>query len=471
MAEEQFTSRRARREAERLAADQAFEARETPEQPSEPEPNGREALLDTPQAPASGDDAPAAPEGSDDGSGAPEPHRTDPTSDPLPHFDSRVARKSYLREHGLSSKGDISTGATPVVAGPDQVDEDEYDSSAPTESGSTPDEHESYDEAGFGGSAGEVAARDFEAPVTPASAPRPTALDDEPDDALSRPLNDNHTLRPNAPKRETTPDTGDEPAQSREISDGPAAAPAPDHTVNRGPAPAEDRAAADSTRGIQVPADAPSAESSDEEADESSTPSSRSRRMPIVQPPSTSGVRVVTAASAKIPGAERTDSGNEVSADDTVAASEGLRLGAPGSTADETSRRTTDQDFGPAAPKGGANSGRTADREVDGTDHGFEAEDSSAGGQSSDDAARALAANPETRPMETVPEAWALPNPNYEDEETENPPGTRIRASSVTGNDGRILVGEEPSKVPYVVLGVAALFAVALIVIALVMLL
>ena len=34
MAEEQFTSRRARREqAERLAAEQAFEARETPEQP------------------------------------------------------------------------------------------------------------------------------------------------------------------------------------------------------------------------------------------------------------------------------------------------------------------------------------------------------------------------------------------------------------------------------------------------------
>ena len=73
--------------------------------------------------------------------------------------------------------------------------------------------------------------------------------------------------------------------------------------------------------------------------------------------------------------------------------------------------------------------------------------------------------------METVPEAWALPNSDYEDEETENPPGTRIRASEVTGHDGRILVGEEPSKVPYVVLGVAALFAVALIVIALVMLL
>ncbi|RAG68682.1 hypothetical protein DN536_35105, partial [Burkholderia multivorans] len=91
--------------------------------------------------------------------------------------------------------------------------------------------------------------------------------------------------------------------------------------------------------------------------------------------------------------------------------------------------------------------------------------------QSADDAARALAANPETRPMDAVPEAWALPNADYADEETENPPGHRIKASAVTGHDGQILVGEEPSKVPFIVLGVAALFAVALIVIALVMLL
>lgn len=106
---------------------------------------------------------------------------------------------------------------------------------------------------------------------------------------------------------------------------------------------------------------------------------------------------------------------------------------------------------------------------------GHETEDHSAEGTSDsvspDDAARALAANPETRPMDTVPEAWALPNSDYEDEETENPPGTRIRASAVTGNDGKILVGEEPSKMPYIVLGVAALFAIGLIVVALAMLL
>jgi hypothetical protein len=71
--------------------------------------------------------------------------------------------------------------------------------------------------------------------------------------------------------------------------------------------------------------------------------------------------------------------------------------------------------------------------------------------------------------MDAVPEAWPLPNPDYEDEETENPPGSRIRASSVTGQDGQILMGEEPSKMPYIILGVAAFFALALIVIALVM--
>ncbi|MGO2153895.1 MAG: hypothetical protein ACTH3O_08315, partial [Brevibacterium aurantiacum] len=66
MAEEQFTSRRARREAERLAAEQAFEARETPEQPSEPSPTNRAELLNPPPAPAQ----------------APEPRTTTPEPTP-----------------------------------------------------------------------------------------------------------------------------------------------------------------------------------------------------------------------------------------------------------------------------------------------------------------------------------------------------------------------------------------------------
>ncbi|MDN6745839.1 MAG: hypothetical protein L0L93_02350, partial [Brevibacterium sp.] len=213
MAEEQFTSRRARREAERLAADQAFEARETPEQPNEPSSNNRGELLSPPPAPAQEPQSPlSAPEpepGSADPESAdatsridaePTPHSTaergalasdhpqdarppvnaedglDPQRAPLPHFESRTARKNYLREHGLSVEGDVSTGAIPVIAGPEETSPEESDET-------TAAEDESFDAAGFGGSAGEVAARDFESPVTADSAPRPTARDAAPRDA------------------------------------------------------------------------------------------------------------------------------------------------------------------------------------------------------------------------------------------------------------------------------------------------
>lgn len=450
MAEEQFTSRRARREAERVAAEQAFEARETPEQPSEPSPNNRAELLNPPPAPTQAPASPAketetpaqAPDSLADAhapaqvpDSKPEPadttsrvdaqpaprinhergasatdypqdsrppvnteDRLDPQRAPLPHFDSRTARKNYLRDHGLSLEGDVSTGAFPVIAGPEETSPEEPDDA-------TVGEDESFDAAGFGGSADEVAARDFEAPVTAESAPRPTAVADAPRDALSQPIEEL-----------------DDGAQSPS-----AAQPA-----------AESAGASTSAAGEDVP--------NDEATDEDDSPS-RSRRMPIVQPPSTSGVRVVTAASAQIPETDSLETTTDGRPDTGSAHRNGS--GAGSNTAAAPAHDSSAPDLGSRqSPEASA-----------------EAE------ASSDDAARALAANPETRPMETVPEAWALPNPDYEDEETENPPGTRIRASEVTGHDGRILVGEEPSKVPFVVLGVAALFAVALIVIALVMLL
>ncbi|MDN6747299.1 MAG: hypothetical protein L0L93_09955, partial [Brevibacterium sp.] len=199
--------------------------------------------------------------------------------------------------------------------------------------------------------------------------------------------------------------------------------------------------------------DAPS-----EESDDVRAATSRARRMPIVQPPSSSGVRVVTAASAQIPEVDSPETTTD--ADSSESSRDGV-----------DSRVAQGEET--AATGGSPGSDTSADQadSADGSDSADGTAAAAETGSSSDDAARALAANPETRPMEAVPEAWALPNPDYEDEETENPPGARVRASAVTGHDGRILVGEEPSKVPYVVLGVAALFAVALIVIALVMLL
>ena len=437
MAEEQFTSRRARREAERVAAEQAFEAREAPEQPSEPEPNSGA----DPSKPASALDtsAPAPGEEPDSGPTVPEAEPVDTTSQvepepappidleraalaaddpmdpqhtPLPHFGTRSARKRYLREHGLSLEGDVSTGAIPVIAEPEAPVNDaeaEEGTSSETESVGP----ESFDTAGFGGSADEVAARDFESPVTPNSAPRSATFDEETVDALSRPIENLDSEIEPVPEAQQPEESATLDRSHSTDSSG------SDENTPEATATGED-ISEEAASAVEVP-------------DDELAHRSRSRRMPIVQPPTTSGVRVVTAASAQIPEVDSPESspqaeGSETEKTESVSALE----------------QTTDSESG-------SNEGGTA--------------------SSSDDAARALAANPETRPMDTVPEAWALPNPDYEDEETENPPGTRIRASDVTGHDGRILVGEEPSKVPFVVLGVAAIFAVALIVIALIMLL
>lgn len=480
MAEEQFTSRRARREAERLAAEQEFEARSTPAQPTETNradlltppqrptekpkapaeaaaPSATSAPSDLPVAPSAPAPVPNGPVQGDSATSAPAPQappsapapenaeqndaaavkndgaadkddaapasridpapaerishergalasdhlpqerppvnaedRLDPRRAPLPHFESRAARKRYLKEHGLSLDGDLSTGAIPVIATPEETAAADAEG-ADAQTVTAPREHESFDTAGFGGTSDEVAARDFESPVTADSAPRPASGDD----ALSRPA-------------ETAP-AGYTVAKPAEATEKPSS----DDALTLPAAPATEEKAADTGRQAE--------------------PSTRSRRMPIVQPPTTSGVRVVTAASAQVTETPTSTEVTEVVATETTAVP-------------PTARREE----------------RTDD------DRASDAADSA---QTADEAARALAANPETRPMDAVPEAWALPNPDYEDEETENPPGTRIKASAVTGYDGQILVGEEPSKVPFVVLGIAALFAIALIVIALVMLL
>ncbi|EKU49547.1 hypothetical protein [Brevibacterium casei] len=468
MAEEQFTSRRARREAERLAAEQEFEARSTPAQPTE---TNRADLLTPPERPVEKPKAPA--EAVQDSASRIDPapaekvahergalasdhlpqerppvnaaDRLDPRRAPLPHFESRAERKRYLREYGLSLDGDLSTGAIPVIAEPEESQPD---------ADARPVEHESFDTAGFGGTSDEVAARDFESPVTPDSAPRPAA----PEDAPARPTG-------SAPAEYTVAKPADAPGKgtmpNREESK------APDVKAEKTPAPGEKPAAqTDATpntpaikqAGTSAAAEKPAARAgTDAESAAPATPAktadreatTRSRRMPIVQPPATKGVRVVTAASAQV-----SETTTETGARETeITETEVVET----ATASPTSTPRT----GTTSPTDGAETAKKDERAGD------EAESA----QSADDAARALAANPETRPMDAVPEAWALPNADYEDEETENPPGHRIKASAVTGHDGQILVGEEPSKVPFIVLGVAALFAVALIVIALVMLL
>lgn len=470
MAEEHFTSRRERREAERLAAEQAFEARSTPEQPSDSGGPSRAELLNPAEPPASPsedaasrDDASAAEGDSSDPSSttttpaldpatappldpAPAPRqvhergalasdhpqetrppvsaedRLDPQRAPLPHFETRAERKRYLREHGLSARGDLSTGAIPVIAGPDEHSDE-------------PAEHESYDTAGFGGASDEVAARDFEAPVTPDSAPRPTPVDS--------PKATGAESAPEAP-RVRRAESGDTPSTASSPSAG-------DNAASGAASAASDAPADEGTSGDGAAAQ----------------PRARARRMPIVQPPTTAGVRVVTAASAKVAEPESSES--------RTAGKKRSGSKAAGSQA-PASQPAVSETATAGAGTPGADTAAPGPESARAESAGQESASSDSAGTgatavSADDAARALAANPETRPMDAVPEAWSLPNSDYEDEETENPPGTRVRAAAVTGNDGRILVGEEPSKLPYIVLGVAALVAIALIVVALVMLL
>ncbi len=463
MAEEHFTSRRARREAERLAAEQAFEARSTPEQPSDSGPASRAELLSPAEPPATPEEEAPRPDDGESNSGdaappldpSPAPHtvhergalasdhpqetrppvsaedRLDPQRAPLPHFETRAERKRYLREHGLSARGDLSTGAIPVIAGPDEHSDE-------------PAAHESYDTAGFGGATEEVAARDFEAPVTPDSAPRPTPVDSP------RPAASPQAVE--APKTDEEPTAPPVPPVRRAESAAPAPTQSPagadtDDTAAGGTASA-DAAPGDAAAGDTVPGDTDPSDTASGDGG-AAKPRPRARRMPIVQPPTTAGVRVVTAASAKVPEPESSDSRAAGKGEPTAADGGGHS----GSAAD--SRAT------------GRDTPNSADTDAARADAGADAADAAG----ADAAARAMAANPETRPMDAVPEAWALPNPDYEDEETENPPGTRVRAAAVTGNDGQILVGEEPSKVPFIVLGVAALVAIGLIVVALVMLL
>lgn len=432
MAEEHFTSRRERREAERLAAEQAFEARSTPEPTSEPtpEPISEQASAPTPEQPAADDANISEPESRIDPNPSPAirhergalasdhlqesrppvlaEDRLDPRRTPLPHFDSRSERKKYLREHGLSMSGDLSTGAIPVIAEAD-AEEDATSTeniaeptptppgplSPTTEPGTVQDsltDHESYDAAGFGGPAAEVAARDFEAPMSAATSPRPSTVEGQRYDALSMPYDSLDSRN--------SDDSISQQTSADSNSPEPSAAPSEPSATPSEPRFGESSA---DTSTETTPTTSSPTESPD-------SPRPRSRRMPIVQPPTTAGVRVVTPNSAGL-------NQPETSAVD--------------------SPEVQDQ---------------TADT-----------------GSYYDESARAKAAHPETREMEAVPEAWALPNADYEDEETENPPAQRISARSVTDYDGQILVGEEPSKVPFIMLGVSMLVAVTLIVIALVM--
>src|SRR5699024_6895068 len=310
---------------------------------------------------------------------------------------------------------DLSTGAIPVVADEEELAERRAAAEGrltgpvteTAETAQSEDEHESYDAAGFGGDPDEVAARDFEAPVTAESAPRPTAFDDEPYDALSMPYSE---LEQEEAQDRSAADTSAQTPASESAEEATSASEAASSAAESDPNAVGTDSKAIGTDPDAAATDAKAAGTGSSPAgtdsgtpqvegptDDDAEASSRSRRMPIVQPPSPAGVRVVTAASAQGPEANAQE--------DRDSASQEGPSHADGSDTASVSGRAAE----------------SAEAKAPSAEAG------------SDDAARALAANPETRPMDAVPEAWPLPNPDYEDEETENPPGSRIRASSVTG--------------------------------------
>ena len=85
---------------------------------------------------------------------------------------------------------------------------------------------------------------------------------------------------------------------------------------------------------------------------------------------------------------------------------------------------------------------------------------------------RRAASGAATMPIESVaisPEESQMLQAD-EGEEVENPPAGPMKARDITYGDGEILVGDRPSALPYIVLGVGGLVAIVLIVIALIML-
>src|SRR5699024_5632113 len=94
MAEEQFTSRRARREAERLAAEQAFEAREVPGQSDEAQSSRADLLSPRPPRKPDAAPGPAADDGADSDS------RIDP--DPSPR--TTHERGALASDHPLETR-------------------------------------------------------------------------------------------------------------------------------------------------------------------------------------------------------------------------------------------------------------------------------------------------------------------------------------------------------------------------------
>lgn len=389
----------------------------------------------------------------------PKPEHAPPQSaTDLPAFATRAERRRYLREHGLvpapaDAPDDTATGEAAAGTGPTAQDtpaaasDDTEQAAAMTPRPPAPPVEESS------------AAAD-QRPYPSAPARQATASNlagDLSDDAASeRP----HTMSPGAyatsqPGAPAAPAQGsggmpvehigtqrmspearpDACVASPPAATQPAASPLP--AAQPMPAPSAQQTAAPERAAAATPVPEharPVTGTAPPAAGGVDLTARRQRRAPVVKPPQTEGIRVVTGATQLAR---------------TQAAIDEARR------ADETQTPTAS---GPAA-------GTQTDASAEADDH----------------ALRVRASGPMTTPIDAIPqedldkevegdavESWDAPDAG-EGDELASPPAPPMSARQITHEDGDILYDGEPSKLPFIVLGIAGAAALILIIFALIL--
>ncbi|QIN28605.1 hypothetical protein [Brevibacterium luteolum] len=389
----------------------------------------------------------------------PKPEHAPPASaTDLPAFATRAERRRYLREHGLvpaavDAPDDTATGESASGTGPTAQDtpasasDDTEQAAAMTPRPPAPPVEESS------------AAAD-QRPYPSAPARQATASNlagDLSDDAADERA---HTVSPGA-YATSHPGTPAAPAQgssgmpvehigTQRMSPGarpdavvasppaatqPAASPLPSAQPMPSPSAQQTAAPEQAAAATPVPEHArPVAGTTPPTAGDADLTARRQRRAPVVKPPQTEGIRVVTGAT---------------------------QLARTQAAIDEA-RRADDAQTPTAS---GTAAGTQTDPSAEPDDH----------------ALRLRASGPMTTPIDAIPqedldkevegdavESWDAPDAG-EGDELASPPAPPMSARQITHEDGDILYDGEPSKLPFIVLGGAGVAALILIIFALIL--
>lgn len=310
---------------------------------------------------ASGGTAPVKPQAS------PQSAQKEASPAEPPQFASRAERKAWMRKHGQAP----AVSSEPASASPEQPGQQEPKSAEPKPAQKKPAEK------------------------TPEKKPTQTKPA-----AKKAPAQKPATKKPvdKAAEKKTAEQ---KPAAKKPVPAKPTTQPATTKTEAKKPADKKPETKQ------------PESQQPEKKSEETTTPAKRERKSPVVKPPNTEGIRVVSGA-VPVVSPENKDQ------------------------KDSSAPATTD----PASKKHKS--------------------------ASSDDE-RSRVASFATRPLESVDE-----DPEVTREEWPLPegvgPAQPMSARSVTHQDGEILVGERSSLLPYIVLGIGGVCAIVLVIVALIML-